>query len=84
VFRKKKSTHGMDDSIAMRIITNEKTRDVSYRELALSTNLSFEALISVLVKKKVISPEDLLGEIEEIRKKRMMPAPTQDGKAASE
>lgn len=73
MFGKKKKTDELDDDIAMRIMAGGKTRDVSYRELLLSTNLSFEALMSVLVKKKLITPEELLQEIELIRKSRYQP-----------
>lgn len=70
MFGKKKTADELDDHVAMRIVAGGKTRDVSYRELLLSTNLSFEALMSILVKKKLITPEELLKEIEEIRKTR--------------
>jgi hypothetical protein len=76
VFKKKKKSQELDENVAMRIVAGGKARDVSYRELLLSTNLSMEALMSVLVKKKLISPEDLFQEIEEIRKTRYKgPAP---------
>lgn len=53
----------------MRIVADGKVRDVSYRDLLLSMNLSLEALMSVLIKKGLINPDDLLKAIEEIRDK---------------
>gem|GEM_PF-6997950 len=72
---KKKSSGILDDQTAMRIVADGKVRDVSYRDLLLSMNLSLEALMSVLIKKGVISPEDLLGAIEEIRDKHASKMP---------
>ncbi len=53
----------------MRIYADGKVRDVSFRELLLSVNMSMEALMSALIKKGIITPEDLLREIEELKSK---------------
>lgn len=68
MFRKKKSGE-INEQTAMRIVADGKVRDVSYRDLLLSMNLSLEALMSVLIKKGLINPDDLLKAIEEIRDK---------------
>jgi hypothetical protein len=78
MFGKKKSANDLDENVAMRIIGGGKTRDVSYRELLLSTNLTIESLISLLVKKKLISPEDLLQEIQKFQKLRSDPQGSPD------
>ena len=69
VFGKKKPDLSLDKDVAMRIFKDGKARDVSYQELLLSINLTVEALMSVLMKKKIINPDELLDAIEEIRSK---------------
>ncbi len=61
--KKSRGGEGQDD-VAMRIVTDGRTRDVSFKELVLSTNMSLEALMSVLIRKGILTPEDLLDEIE--------------------
>ena len=68
--KNKRKLPGLGDDVAMRIVKDGKPRDVSYKELLLSTNLTLEALMSVLVQKELITPEELLQEIERIRKSR--------------
>ena len=48
---------------ALRMVVDGKERKISYEELALSNNLAQEALVRLLVKKKLIKPEELLEEI---------------------
>ena len=59
-----------NDQVIMRIVKDGETRDVTVKELLLSQNLSMEALTSVLIKKGVLTPQELLDEIEHIRKVR--------------
>ncbi|MBI3872920.1 MAG: hypothetical protein HY304_07595 [candidate division Zixibacteria bacterium] len=47
-----------------------RERLVSYEELALSNNLAQEALVRLLVKKKLIKPEELLEEINKVKSER--------------
>lgn len=64
----KKPKDRPDDQVIMRIVRDGKERNVTVREFVLSLNLSLEALTSVLVAKGIITPEDLLGELEKIQK----------------
>ena len=57
-------------NVAMKIVHDGKVREVTVEQLVVSNQLSQEALISLLVKKKVIDPKELLDEIERIRKAR--------------
>jgi hypothetical protein len=59
-----------DGKVAMKIVHDGKVREVTVEQLVISNQLSQEALISVLVKKKLVDPKDLLDEIERIRKER--------------
>ncbi len=59
-----------DNKVALKMIVNGKERDVSYEELALSNNLSQEALVRVLIDKKVFEPKELIDMMEKVKKER--------------
>jgi len=63
----------IDDDIALKIVMGKREKEVSYRELCLSNNLSQEALVSLLVKKKLIEPKELLEEIKRVKEERYRP-----------
>lgn len=63
----------IDDDIALKIVMGKREKEVSYRELCLSNNLSQEALVSLLVKKKLIEPKELLEEIKRVKEERYKP-----------
>lgn len=65
--KKKEAKSGLDDSTAIRIVMGEQVRDVSYKELCLSNKMSIEALASLLLKKGIITTEELLNEINKLR-----------------
>ncbi len=64
-----------NSSYAMRLVIDGKERLVSYEELALSNNLAQEALVRLLVKKKIIKPDELLEEINTVKTERYRPEP---------
>ena len=55
---------------ALRIVTDGKERQITFEELALSNNLAQEALVRLLVKKKLIKPDELLAEINAVKTER--------------
>lgn len=59
-----------DSKVALRMIIDGKERDISYEELALSNNLAQEALVRLLIEKKVFNPKDLLEMMTTVRKER--------------
>ena len=59
-----------DGRVAMKMVVDGKVREITVEQLVISNQLSQEALVSLLVKKKLIDPRDLLTEIERIRKER--------------
>lgn len=61
---------------AMRLVIDGKERYVSYEELALSNNLAQEALVRLLVRKKLIEPQELLDEINKVKTERYRPDPS--------
>lgn len=56
--------------IALKIVMGDRERDVTYEELCLSNNLAQEALVRLLVRKKIFKSEELLSEMEQVRKER--------------
>ena len=59
-----------DKNVALKMMIDGKVRDISYEELALSNNLSQEALVRLLIEKKLIEGKDLLKMMETVKKER--------------
>ncbi|MCI0331479.1 MAG: hypothetical protein L0196_11150 [candidate division Zixibacteria bacterium] len=55
---------------AIKLVTGDQVREISYEELALSVHMSQEALVKVLIEKKIISPEEFLKALREVKKER--------------
>ncbi|MDH3891611.1 MAG: hypothetical protein OEV49_11055 [candidate division Zixibacteria bacterium] len=61
----------MDDKkVALRMVIDGKEREVSYEELALSNNLAQEALVRLLIEKKLFEPKELIDIMEKVKKER--------------
>ena len=60
----------MDKKVALKMIVNGEERDVTYEELALSNNLAQEALVRVLIDKKVFEPKELMDMMEKVKTER--------------
>ncbi len=61
----------MDDKrIAIKMVVDGKERDVTFEELALSNNLALEALVRLLVEKKLFEPKELMQTMDAVRKER--------------
>lgn len=63
-------TEEKEKRVALRVLIGDKQKDVTYDELCLSNNLAQEALVRLLVKKKVFKSEELLKEIDQVRRER--------------
>ncbi len=61
----------------MRMVVDGKERIVTYEELTLSNNLAQEALVSILIKKKLVDGQELLDEITRIRQERYRSEPNE-------
>jgi hypothetical protein len=59
-----------EKKIALKIITGGQEKEVSFDELTLANNLSQEALVRVLVKKNIVTPQELLEELQKVRQER--------------
>lgn len=61
----------MDDKkVALRMVIGGKEREVTYEELALSNNLAQEALVRLLIEKKLFEPKELIKMMETVKKER--------------
>ena len=56
--------------VALRMVINGEEREITFEDLALSNNLAQEALVRLLVEKKLFEPEELLKMIETVKKER--------------
>jgi len=59
-----------DKKVAIKMVVDGKERDVSFEELALSNNLALEAIVRLMVEKKLIQPTELLEMMEKVKKER--------------
>ncbi len=59
-----------EKKVALKMVVDGKERDVTYEELALSNNLAQEALVRVMIEKKLIEPKELMDMMETVKKER--------------
>jgi hypothetical protein len=59
-----------DKNIALKMVIDGKEREITYEELALSNNLAQEALVRVLIEKKLFDPKELIEMMEKVKKER--------------
>jgi len=59
-----------EKNVALKMIMNGKEIDVSFEELALSNNLAQEALVRLLIQKKMFVPKELIDMMEIVKKER--------------
>ncbi len=56
--------------IALKIVSGGQEKEVTFDELTLANNLSQEALVRVLVRKNIVTPQELLEELQKVRQER--------------
>lgn len=59
-----------EKKFALKMIIDGQEKEISYEELALSNNLAQEALVRLLIDKKVFTPDELLQMLETVKKER--------------
>jgi hypothetical protein len=59
-----------DKRVALKMVVDGVEKEVTFEELALSNNLALEALVRLMVDKKLIEPKDLMDMMEKVRKER--------------
>ena len=61
----------MDEKkVALKMVVDGQEKDVTFEELALSNNLALEALVRIMVEKKLFDPRELMEMMEKVRKER--------------
>jgi hypothetical protein len=64
-----------ENKVALKMVVDGKERDVTFEELALSNNLAQEALVRLLIEKKLITAKELLEWIEKVKQERYRELP---------
>lgn len=59
-----------EQKVALKMVIDGKERDISYEELALSNNLAQEALVRILIEKKIFQPNELIQMMDTVKKER--------------
>ncbi|HOP05934.1 MAG TPA: hypothetical protein PLF13_01450 [candidate division Zixibacteria bacterium] len=59
-----------DRKVALKMIINGEERDITFEDLVLSNNLAQEALVRLLIDKKLIVAKDLMEYMEKVKKER--------------
>lgn len=59
-----------EKKVALKMIIDGEEKDISFEELALSNNLAQEALVRLLIEKKMFTPQELLDIMEKVKKER--------------
>ena len=62
---------------AIKLVTGDQVREISYEELSLSVHMAQEALVKVLIEKKIISPDEFLKALREVKQERYRTEPEQ-------
>ncbi|MCD6418655.1 hypothetical protein J7M00_07725 [bacterium] len=55
---------------AMVIDMDGERREISYEELTLSNNITLEALVRLLARKGIITPDEFVKQLEELQNER--------------
>jgi len=64
-----------EKKFALKMIIDGKERNITFEELALSNNLAQEALVRLLIDKKIIDAKEFLDKMELVKKERYRTAP---------
>ncbi len=55
---------------ALKLVVNGQVREISFEELTLSNNLAQEALVRLLVDKKIIDPKEMMEYLNKVKEER--------------
>ena len=64
-----------NEDVALSVTAGDQRRNITFKELTLSNNLALEALVKLLVDKKIIEVKELQATMDLVRKERYQ-APT--------
>jgi len=57
-------------NVALKMVVDGKVREITFEELAISNNMSQEALVRLLVRKNVFDPKEFMEEMQNVQKER--------------
>lgn len=56
--------------VALRMVADGKEREITFEELTLANNLAQEALVRLLIEKKLFTPQELMKMMETVKTER--------------
>jgi hypothetical protein len=59
-----------EKKVALKMIAGGQERDITFEELTLANNLAQEALVRLLIEKKLFTPQELMQMMETVKKER--------------
>ncbi len=59
-----------EKKFALKMIVNGQERDITFEELALSNNLAQEALVRLLIEKKVFEAKEMMDMMNKVKQER--------------
>ncbi|MCI0530738.1 MAG: hypothetical protein L0Y74_02150 [candidate division Zixibacteria bacterium] len=59
-----------EKKVALKLIIEGKEKEVTFDELTLANNISQEALVRLMIKKNLVTSEELLQELQNVRQER--------------
>lgn len=72
-----------DKKFALRMVIGGKERNVSFEELALSNNLAQEALVRLLIEKKLVGADEIIKMMKTVREERYRVEPNMETEPSS-
>ena len=59
-----------EKKVALKMVAGGQERDITFEELTLANNLAQEALVRLLIEKKLFTPQELMQMMETVKKER--------------
>jgi hypothetical protein len=69
-YRRKGNLMADEKKFALKMIVNGQERDITFEELALSNNLAQEALVRLLIEKKVFEAKEMMDMMNKVKQER--------------
>ena len=69
---------------ALKLMVDGKMREISFEELTLSNNLAQEALVRLLIVKKILEPKEYIEMMEQVKKERYKHIDPEEAEGGSE
>ncbi|MFH1841855.1 MAG: hypothetical protein ABIF77_01495 [bacterium] len=70
------SRKGRNEEIALTLVSGNKRRDISVRELAVGNKLAADALLAVLVEKGLVDAVEVRAKLQELSERNFRPDPS--------